>query len=212
MHRVMSELPPEELARFGGLPALPAANGSAMRLTDAERRRFERRMEELWVARQEELAQAEDNLADLPKMLTARIQVLKEYLDDVPEGLRRVMEGRKGGEDAPAPSEEEEPSEMATDVISALRDLEYQLSDVDMARDFHTLGGWPYLVALLEDGGDGAQEEAEDEDMLLLADEVRALAAMAMGTAAGNVAEFHGWALEAVAANRTAAGGGPPSS
>ncbi|EJK55357.1 hypothetical protein THAOC_24916, partial [Thalassiosira oceanica] len=69
-----------------------------------------------------------------------------------------------------------------------------------MARDFHTLGGWGVLVALLREGPDsrpGAGPEGEDE-LAVLADEVRALAAMAVGTAAGNVGEFRRWALEDV--------------
>jgi len=31
----------------------------------------------------------------------------------------------------------------------ALLSLEDHLADIDMSRDFHNLGGWPHLVALL---------------------------------------------------------------
>ena len=37
-----------------------------------------------------------------------------------------------------------------TALTQALMDLEDHLSDIDMARDFHTLGGWRPLVALLD--------------------------------------------------------------
>jgi hypothetical protein len=94
----------------------------------------------------------------------------------------------------------------ANDIIKALRDLEFQLSDVDMARDFHTLGGWPYLIALLDEtlhvvdasdddnnnqGGGGGEAAA-------LVDEIRALAATTIGTAVSNLGEFRPWALEDV--------------
>ncbi|KAG5188676.1 hypothetical protein JKP88DRAFT_304075 [Tribonema minus] len=66
-------------------------------------------------------------------------------------------------------------------LLDALLDLEDHLSDVDMARDFHTLGGWHPLQALLH---------AER------APAVREHAAWVIGTAVKNVIEFHGWALE----------------
>jgi hypothetical protein len=36
------------------------------------------------------------------------------------------------------------------DIVSVLHDLEYHLADIDMTRDFYTLGGWPILVSLLD--------------------------------------------------------------
>ncbi|KAL7546320.1 hypothetical protein ACHAWF_009651 [Thalassiosira exigua] len=197
MHRVMSRLPPEELERFGGLPALPAASNETKRssLTEAQRTLFEARMEEIWRTRQEELARAQESLADLPAMLTERIATLGEYLDDPERGLRELAEKRRRRKESGATEgDEDEGDAVADDVLSALRDLEFQLSDVDMARDFHALGGWPRLVALLDEKAHPTADE--DEDASTAVDEIRALAAMTIGTAVGNVGEFRGWALE----------------
>lgn len=38
---------------------------------------------------------------------------------------------------------------MCSEVNDALLQLEDHLGDIDMARDFRTLGGWPHLVDLL---------------------------------------------------------------
>jgi len=200
MHRVLTSLPPGELERYGGLPALPSAPAGASTdaaavITAEMRAEFERRMEELWRMRQEELAGMQEELADLPSMLKERKKVLREFLADPRGGLERMLAKREL-----APDDGDGGPALADDAVAALRDLEYQLSDVDMARDFHTLGGWGVLVALLREGPDsrpGAGPEGEDE-LAVLADEVRALAAMAVGTAAGNVGEFRRWALEDV--------------
>ena len=138
MHRVLKKLPPDELDRFGGLPAIPeiaASTDPALVVTPERRAEFERRMEELWRARQEELRRAqEEDLADLPGMLKERRRVLHEYLLD-PEGSRkRILDKRASARDGADGGEEDEEI-VADDVVSALRDLEYQLADVDMARD-----------------------------------------------------------------------------
>lgn len=41
-------------------------------------------------------------------------------------------------------------SVLSTEMNHALMSLEDHLSDIDMSRDFHSLGGWPHLVALLD--------------------------------------------------------------
>jgi len=83
MHRVMSQLPPEELEPFGGLPALPSSSSnSSTKLTAKEKQEFEAKMELLWQKRQEELKKLEDSIADLPKMLKERIGTIKGYLMD----------------------------------------------------------------------------------------------------------------------------------
>jgi len=205
MHRVMSKLPDEELEPFGGLPALPSPNdNSTAKLTDAEQKLFEQRMELLWQKRQEELAKAQESIADLPSMLKERIKLLKDYLGDVDGSLKSILEDRRS-EDDDDDDDEEQAVVLVTDVVAALRDLEYQLSDVDMARDFHTLGGWPYLVALLDDGIHHATSTTTDkeEEWLILVDEIQALAAMTIGTAISNLGEFNAWALEDVSSSTT---------
>jgi hypothetical protein len=68
-----------------------------------------------------------------------------------------------------------------TALLDALLDLEDHLSDMDMARDFHTLGGWQPLTALLQ------PHQPSD---------VREKAAWAIGTAVKNAPEFQKWVLE----------------
>lgn len=212
MHRVMSQIDPEELERFGGLPALPSTDGNSTKrkeqLTEAGREIFESRMEELWKNRQEELAKAQESVADLPSMLKDRIRMITEYLDDVEGSLKDVLLEKKKKKEEEGDDDDDDGIVYANDIISALRDLEFQLSDVDMARDFHTLGGWPYLVSLLDNGvhsttvavadADAVVDKEEEEAISILIDEIQALAAMTIGTAVSNLGEFNGWALENV--------------
>eukprot|EP00986_Skeletonema_menzelii_P013063 scaffold7400_cov122-Skeletonema_menzelii.AAC.12 len=226
MHRVMSQLPPEELASFGGLPALPSSNSTTAgntKLTAKERQEFEAKMEMLWQTRQEQLRKMqEESIADLPKILKERIATLKEYLMGSNDKLMELLESRRhrrtdnedGNEQDNKEGDGTKSSSTANNVIDALRDLEFQLSDVDMARDFHTLGGWPYLIALLDetmhdhvvvgtdpDSENGAQEVAEvaaAAAAAVVVDEIRALAATTIGTAVSNLGEFRPWALEDV--------------
>jgi len=238
MHRVMSKLPPEELDRFGGLPQLTllpsttnTTNGTSRsdelvnNLTLAQREYFERRMEELWSARQEELRMAQDGLADLPGMLKQRIGILVSYLNDTNASLQGMLFQRRNNtlqeevnDDIKKMKQENDTNSVeeqgiVTNVIDALKDLEYLLSDVDMARDFHTLGGWGPLVTLLDvnvhtvvvDMHPVEKEEVDNDTevettttMMILIDEIRTLAAMTIGTAVGNMGEFRFWALEDV--------------
>lgn len=211
MHRVMSQLPPEELEEFGGLPALPSNsnNSSSTKLTTKEREEFEAKMELLWQKRQEELQKLQDSVADLPSILKERIQTIKEYLNDSNSALKDILEKRNNEEQDMEEEDDGDDDDMiANNIIKALRDLEFQLSDVDMARDFHTLGGWPYLIALLDEtlhvvdasDDDNANKGGGGEAVAALVDEMRALAATTIGTAVSNLGEFRPWALEDVSA------------
>eukprot|EP00574_Skeletonema_japonicum_P001717 CAMPEP_0201741834 /NCGR_PEP_ID=MMETSP0593-20130828/47014_1 /ASSEMBLY_ACC=CAM_ASM_000672 /TAXON_ID=267983 /ORGANISM="Skeletonema japonicum, Strain CCMP2506" /LENGTH=641 /DNA_ID=CAMNT_0048236173 /DNA_START=124 /DNA_END=2049 /DNA_ORIENTATION=+ len=214
MHRVMSQLPHEELASFGGLPALPSSSNSSSTTaeftTEQEQQEFEAKMEMLWQHRQNALQklQSDGTIADLPKILSQRIDTLKEYLMDS-SGIMQLLDERRKNQDDDGnhqdEQEEDETNASANNVIEALRDLEFQLSDVDMARDFHTLGGWPYLVALLDDTLHNTVDVLSDNDnhhdgaaVAALVDEIRALAATTIGTAVSNLGEFRHWALEDV--------------
>jgi len=203
MHRVMSQLPPEELAPFGGLPALPSSSSSngTTKLTALELKEFETKMELLWQHRQDELQkmQSDGSIADLPKILGERIEMLKGYLMDSGDGLMELLEGRRSSIDDDEDEDDgTNSSSSANNIIEALRDLEFQLSDVDMARDFHTLGGWPYLIALLDDTLHGGHDDDDNDEIQALVDEIRALAATTIGTAVSNLGEFRHWALEDV--------------
>jgi len=201
MHRVMSQLPPEELAPFGGLPALPSSNGTTTKLTAVELQEFETKMELLWQHRQDELQkmQSDGSIADLPKILRERIEMLKGYLMDSSHELMELLDGRRRSIDHDEEEDGTNSSSSANNIIEALRDLEFQLSDVDMARDFHTLGGWPYLIALLDDTLHGGHDDDDvNDEIRALVDEIRALAATTIGTAVSNLGEFRHWALEDV--------------
>jgi len=124
-------------------------------------------LDALWAARQEELREFSERLSDAAKTLARRIAALAA------------------------------PTTDAATLHSELDELEFELGDVDAARDFHdvrpassffffspargtpraaqALGGWPPLAALLAPR---------------YADDVRAAAARAVGTAVKNEAEF----------------------
>lgn len=108
-------------------------------------------LEEIWTIRQRELREAYDAMPKVNELLTKRIEVLQDA---------------RATEDA---------------VIVALADLEDLLSDIDMARDFHTIGGFPTLASMLGD----SQPEG-----------VREMAAWAIGTAVKNEPEHQLWVLE----------------
>lgn len=115
-------------------------------------------LEKLWAVRQQELREAYDAMPKVNELLTKRIEVLQDA---------------SATEDA---------------VIGALVDLEDLLSDIDMARDFHTIGGFPALASMLRD----SQPES-----------VREIAAWAIGTAVKNEPGHQLWVLEV--GQRTAA-------
>ena len=205
MHRTLSKLGDDEMARYGGLPAPPAAH-----VTPEERLGFERQMKEIWERRQQEIASMQEEfMADLPKMLLQRIRYVEGYLSD-PKGYRddlirerwEAAEGASGGEI--------HNEDVVSNIVEVLEDIEYHVADIDHARDFHTLGGWSVLVSMLSDavhggGGTNATEpsavaEGEEEQAhRAVVDEIQAAAAWAIGTAAKNSEEFHGWALEDLA-------------
>ena len=235
MHRVMSKLPPEELQKIGGLPELPSSpstspsstSTSYHTLTKEQRVQFEKRMDEIWNTRQEELRKlmTQEHMNAPVNILKERIDSIKYYLDNVYESLIDLLDERQEKQRMKEENDENNDEEggeggVTNNIINALHDLEYQLSDVDMARDFHTLGGWPYLVSLLDDNvhnkgiitstaadaAAAAEKDDNDNDvdnnkkeaMMILVDEIQALAAMAIGTAVSNLDEFHVWALEDV--------------
>lgn len=73
-------------------------------------------------------------------------------------------------------------------ISTALIELEVMLSDVDNARDFHTIGGWPVLISyLLSDKSTFHRE----------------LAAWAVGTAIKNSYDYQLWTLELLELNTT---------
>lgn len=109
------------------------------------------KLEELWTVRQQELREAYDAMPKVNELLTRRIEVLEDA---------------SATEDA---------------LIVALADLEDLLSDIDMARDFHTIGGFPTLASMLRDSHP---------------ESIREMAAWVIGTAVKNEPEHQLWVLE----------------
>lgn len=108
-------------------------------------------LQELWEVRQQELREAYDAMPKVNELLMARIDILNS--DDSTDGA----------------------------LTGALTDLEDLLSDIDMARDFHTIGGFPTLASMLR----CSRPEG-----------IRELAAWAVGTAVKNEPEHQLWVLE----------------
>ena len=177
MHRTLSKLPPEEIVAMGGLPDIPDSENRA---------EFEERMLEIWKKRQAELLDLEMNF---PEILKARIAGIKEYLEKPEAGLNEVDLEEEGDED------------VVTDIVSLLKDLEFQLSDIDMARDFHTMDGWPLLVKLLSVDTHVPANKTIDELTTTTHTKIRTVqsyAAWAIGTAVKNTEEFYPYGIESV--------------
>ncbi len=189
MHRTLSKLPQQEMERYGGLPELPDTDADRIVLTSKERQAFEKRMAEIWDQRQAELKEAQTMLMDLPEVLKERIRGIQEYLKDPLEQLKKVDLEK-----------DEDDGRMVTDIISLLKDLEFQLIDVDNARDFHTLGGWELLVALLSEDMH-VQNKTITKLSRATESKIRAVqahAAWTIGTAVKNTGEFYPYAVEGV--------------
>jgi len=167
MYRTLSKLPEEELIRMGGLPTLPEDPN----MSPEEKLAFEKSMEDIWAKRQAELEEMNKNIADLPSIIQDHIDVLMTFRRQTTEtGV----------------SEEE--TVDVEDMLFVLEQLEDILSDIDHARDFHTLGGWPVLVSFL------SPSVNLEED----GDSIRIATAWAIGTAVKNHAEFSSWAMEPI--------------
>mmetsp|Transcript_29064 Transcript_29064/g.62288 ORF Transcript_29064/g.62288 Transcript_29064/m.62288 type:complete len:530 (-) Transcript_29064:1659-3248(-) len=181
MHRTLSKLPPEEIEAMGGLPDIPNPDYRP------ERKAFEEHMLEIWKKRQAELLELELNF---PEILKARIKGIEEYLTDPETQLEQV--------DLDADLDHD----VVTDIVSLLKDLEFQLSDIDMARDFHTMNGWPLLVRLLSEEIHVPVNKTIDELSRSTKTKIRTIqshAAWAIGTAVKNTEEFYPFGVESVA-------------
>jgi len=179
MHRTLSKLPPEEIIAMGGLPEVPEKDKPA-------RAAFEEHMLKIWKTRQADLLELELNF---PEILKARIKGIKDYLEDPLAGLEEVD------------PEDDYDDDVVTDIVSLLKDLEFQLSDIDMARDFHTMEGWPLLVKLLWVDTHVPINQTIDDLAPATRTKIRTVqsyAAWAIGTAVKNTEEFYPYGVESV--------------
>ena len=182
MYRTLSKLPPKEIEAMGGLPELPDSKKDGSLSTA-----FEGRMLDIWKKRQAELLELELNF---PEILKSRIAGIKEYLAD-PETQLESLNLDADLDD-----------NVVTDIVSLLKDLEFQLSDIDMTRDFHTMGGWPLLVQLVSEEahvpGNKTIHELSRSVVETKIRTVQSHAAWAIGTAVKNTEEFFPYAVEVV--------------
>jgi nucleotide exchange factor SIL1 len=190
MHRTLSKLPDDEKERFGGLPELPEQepfSKTRTTVTSEQRKAFEKRMLDIWKQRQAELAELQEQLLDFPAVLKERINSIEAYLKDPPAAWNGI--------------DLETPEGVVTHIVSVLDDLQFQLSDVDMARDFHTMGGWPLLASLVSESDHVPVNQTihslsrSNEAKIRT---IQALAAEALGTAVKNTEEFFSFAVERI--------------
>lgn len=185
MHRTLSKLPEEEQEQLG-LPSLP--EGTVETLPEKQRKEFERTMTKIWERRQAQLkAVMEESVADLPEMLKDRIARIQEYIMDPVAHLESAdfdsnIEGQ------------------VSHILSVVQDLEFSLSDVDMARDFFTMGGWNLLLSLVSEDIH-TSPNITSTHYHSLRNKINMLqghAAWALGTSVKNVGEFHPFATAKV--------------
>jgi len=187
MHRTLSKLPDEEKESIG-LPELPQPNDD-----ESSKLSFQRSMVDIWKLRQERLARTSESMVNFPEVLKARIASIEEYLKDPKTQLISMN------------LEDDESSSngnVVTHIVSALKDLEFQLTDLDLARDFHTMGGWPFLVQLVSDeshvpSGNKTINELSPNIQRNIRT-VQAYAAWAIGTAVKNTEEFFSYSIEKI--------------
>lgn len=149
MYRTLSSLPEEELVNMDmQLPTRLSEDSS-----DKEKMMFEIQVRAIWSARQQLLKKMEEEyLADVTDIIQERIESIKNYLGDPMTHIRQVMN---------AELKDKDDSTSLSTIVGILEDLEFQLTDLDNARDFHDMGGWPLLVALLTDSIHGLEYEIE---------------------------------------------------
>jgi uncharacterized protein Yka (UPF0111/DUF47 family) len=110
---------------------------------------------EAWVQRQKLFREAMDSLMKPAEKMAEMVQILQNVNNTADDSY----------------------------ITTTLTDLEVILGDIDNARDFHTIGGWPTLVGMLSS---------------TRPTEHRSLAALAIGTAVKNSYDFQLWSLEKV--------------
>lgn len=184
MHRTLSKLPEDEQEQLG-LPSLP--EGTVESLSSKERQEFERTMAKIWEKRQAQLkAVMEESVADLPEILKDRIARIQEYIMDPVAHLQSAdFESNLDGQ--------------VSHILSVVQDLEFSLTDVDMARDFFTMGGWNLLLSLIADNTHTSPNSTLTAHGMR--DKINMLqghAAWALGTSVKNVGEFYPFATAKV--------------
>ncbi|GAX17007.1 hypothetical protein FisN_5Hh389 [Fistulifera solaris] len=183
MHRTLSKLPEDEQEQLG-LPSLP--EGTVQALSANERHEFERTMTKIWEKRQAQLkAVMEESVADLPEILKDRIARIQEYIMNPVAHLETAdFENTVEGQ--------------VSHILSVVQDLEFSLSDVDMARDFFTMGGWNLLLSLISEDVHTSPNATSTHHLRDKINMLQGHAAWALGTSVKNVGEFYPFATAKV--------------
>lgn len=169
---------------YRALSRLPDEEKKRIQFDDATIATDHEKLRELWTKRQEELKELD--VLDLPQVLKDAIQHLRDFLK---QPMTTLAADKESGKES---------------IVEILLDLEFHLQDIDMTRDFHTLGGWPVLGSLLSDqilqdavAADPSNNTSIDINAMVDAlHNIQAKAAWALGTAVKNTEEFHPYVLE----------------
>lgn len=175
MVRAFKRLPAAELDRIGVDISAPIQSGSENA----------KHLFEAWKVRQAEFKKAvESMLAPVEHMKTIADR-LQAYINTGMSGKESSMFSSPSSEKQGGVSNEA----SSPNILDVLTELESLLSDVDNARDFHTIGGWPLLVQQLTHTGGESDTER------------RALAAWCIGTAIKSNYDYQLWTLENISRN-----------
>jgi hypothetical protein len=122
MHRMLSKLPEEEKEAMSdlGMSLPPLLLDDMARTSEDARLAWEVKMQKIWKYRQEKVNKAMETLVDYPEVLKAILKTLSSHAT----------------------------LDSAT-VVDALDALSQHVDDIDLARDFHTMGGWKLLSEIL---------------------------------------------------------------
>lgn len=154
MYRTLMSLPVEERVTLN-LPEYPI--GGAEGGDDdggGELDVFIDKVKEIWGQRQAMLKKVEEEyLANVPDLIRDRIFYMKRYVASPLHYLKGLIDHG---------SVEDVSGDGPTNIVEILEDLEFHLMDLDMTRDFHTMGGWPLLVSLLTDDIHGLDDVVRD--------------------------------------------------
>ena len=140
MLRAFQRLPAPELARLDVDDITTPVESGTER---AER------LKKAWTQRQAELKNAVDSMVKPAAFMADIAAKLRDSRYYVKQSGTGSADGANNDRDV----EERQ-------VLSLLRELEALVDDVDNARDFHTIGGWPVLVELLESHHSSAVQAA----------------------------------------------------
>lgn len=167
--RAFNRLPAPELERLGVdiTSSEPIVQGTS-RAHDLKR---------AWLERQKELKVAMESMTKPAEHMGELARRMKVFVEQ-----GRMQEHERVANADP---------DSVKDISNALEELESSLSDIDNARDFYTIGGWPVLVSML----------SPDQHL-----DHRARAAWAIGTAIKNSYDYQLWVLERQGGEETTRG------